>query len=42
VRAAGGPLPPADAALASFIGDANLLEGVLADGVVKTTLGPLR
>ena len=32
---------PADAALASFVGDANLLEGVLADGVVKTMLGPL-
>jgi len=32
---------PADAALASFIGDANLLEGVLAGAVVKTMLGPL-
>ena len=32
---------PADAALAGFVGDANLLEGVLADGVVKTMLGPL-
>ena len=32
---------PADAGLASFIGDANLLEGVLAGGVVKTMLGPL-
>ncbi len=32
---------PADAGLASFIGDANLLDGILADGVVKTMLGPL-
>jgi ABC-type spermidine/putrescine transport system permease subunit II len=32
---------PADAGLASFIGDANLLEGILADGVVKTMFGPL-
>jgi iron(III) transport system ATP-binding protein len=32
---------PADAALAGFVGDANLLEGVLADGVVKTMLGSL-
>ena len=32
---------PADAELASFIGDANLLEGVLAGGVVKTMLGSL-
>jgi len=32
---------PADAGLASFIGDANLLEGILAEGVVKTMLGPL-
>ncbi len=32
---------PADAALASFVGDANLLEGVLAGGVVKTMFGPL-
>jgi iron(III) transport system ATP-binding protein len=32
---------PADAGLASFVGDANLLEGVLADSVVKTMLGPL-
>ena len=32
---------PADAALASFVGDANLFEGVLAGGVVKTMLGPL-
>ena len=31
----------ADAALAGFVGDANLLEGVLADGVVMTMLGPL-
>ena len=42
MRAARRPLPPpADAGLASFIGDANLLEGILADGVVKTMLGPL-
>ena len=32
---------PADAGLASFVGDANLLEGVLADSVVKTMLGSL-
>jgi len=32
---------PADAGLASFIGDANLIEGVLAGAVVKTMLGPL-
>jgi iron(III) transport system ATP-binding protein len=32
---------PADAELASFIGDANLLEGVLSAGVVKTALGRL-
>jgi len=32
---------PADVGLATFIGDANLLEGVLAGGVVKTMLGPL-
>jgi iron(III) transport system ATP-binding protein len=30
---------PADADLASFIGDANLVEGVLSGGVVKTRLG---
>ena len=42
MRAARRPLPPpADAGLASFVGDANLLEGVLADSVVKTMLGPL-
>jgi iron(III) transport system ATP-binding protein len=32
---------PADPELASFIGDANLLEGVLNGGVVKTLLGSL-
>jgi iron(III) transport system ATP-binding protein len=32
---------PADAELASFIGDANLLDGVLAGGVVSTFLGRL-
>jgi iron(III) transport system ATP-binding protein len=32
---------PADAGLASFVGDANLLEGVLSGGVVKTRLGLL-
>ena len=32
---------PADPELASFIGEANLLEGVLGDGVVKTLLGNL-
>src|SRR5271154_39986 len=32
---------PADPELASFIGEANLLEGVLSDGVVKTLLGHL-
>ena len=32
---------PADADLASFIGDANLLEGVVSAGVVKTRLGRL-
>ncbi len=32
---------PADPELASFIGEANLLEGVLSDGVVKTLLGNL-
>ena len=32
---------PVSAELAHFIGDANLLEGVLAEGVVKTMLGPL-
>jgi len=32
---------PADAGLAGFIGDANLLEGVLSAGVVKTRLGCL-
>ncbi len=32
---------PADAALATFIGDANLLDGVLAGDVVKTVLGSL-
>ena len=31
----------ADAGLASFVGDANLLEGILAGPVVKTILGPL-
>jgi ABC-type Fe3+/spermidine/putrescine transport system ATPase subunit len=33
---------PADAELASFIGAANLLEGVLDGGVVKTLFGSLR
>jgi iron(III) transport system ATP-binding protein len=33
---------PADAELASFIGAANLLEGVLDGGVVKTLLGSLQ
>jgi iron(III) transport system ATP-binding protein len=33
---------PADAELASFIGEANLLDGVLAGGVVDTSLGALR
>jgi len=32
---------PADAELAGFIGDANLLEGVLSAGAVKTRLGCL-
>jgi iron(III) transport system ATP-binding protein len=32
---------PADARLASFVGEANLLEGVLAGGTVKTLLGEL-
>jgi iron(III) transport system ATP-binding protein len=32
---------PADAQLAGFIGEANLLDGVLADGEVKTLLGRL-
>jgi iron(III) transport system ATP-binding protein len=32
---------PADADLAGFIGDANLIEGVLSGGVVKTRLGCL-
>ena len=32
---------PADAELARFIGDANLLDGVLADGMVDTILGSL-
>ncbi len=32
---------PVDAELASFIGDANLLDGVLAAGVVDTILGSL-
>jgi iron(III) transport system ATP-binding protein len=32
---------PVDAALASFIGDANLLSGVLGGGVVQTILGSL-
>ena len=32
---------PADAELARFVGDANLLEGVLAGGMVKTMLGNL-
>ncbi len=32
---------PADPELASFIGEANLLEGILGDGVVKTLLGNL-
>jgi iron(III) transport system ATP-binding protein len=32
---------PADPELASFVGDANLLEGVLNGGVVKTLLGNL-
>jgi iron(III) transport system ATP-binding protein len=33
---------PVDAELASFIGDANLLDGVLSGGVVDTLLGGLR
>jgi iron(III) transport system ATP-binding protein len=33
---------PADPGLARFIGDANLLDGVLDGGVVKTLLGRLR
>ena len=33
---------PADAELARFIGEANLLDGVLAGGVVDTPLGVLR
>jgi iron(III) transport system ATP-binding protein len=32
---------PADPGLADFIGDANLLDGVLAAGVVRTVLGSL-
>jgi iron(III) transport system ATP-binding protein len=32
---------PADAGLAGFIGDANLLEGVVSGGLVKTRLGCL-
>jgi iron(III) transport system ATP-binding protein len=32
---------PADAELARFVGEANLLEGVLAGGMVKTLLGNL-
>ncbi len=32
---------PADARLAGFVGEANLLEGVLAGGTVKTLLGEL-
>jgi len=32
---------PADAKLAGFVGDANLLDGVLAGGEVKTLLGSL-
>ncbi len=32
---------PADPELARFVGDANLLDGVLAAGVVSTPLGPL-
>src|ERR1700689_1674042 len=32
---------PADPALASFIGEANLLEGVVNEGLVKTLLGNL-
>jgi iron(III) transport system ATP-binding protein len=32
---------PVDADLASFVGDANLLEGVLSGGVVRTLLGDL-
>jgi iron(III) transport system ATP-binding protein len=32
---------PVDADLASFVGEANLLEGVLSGGVVKTLLGNL-
>ena len=32
---------PADPELASFIGDANLVEGILRDGSVETILGPL-
>jgi iron(III) transport system ATP-binding protein len=33
---------PADADIARFIGDANLIEGVLGDGTVDTILGRLR
>ncbi|MGD0554862.1 MAG: ABC transporter ATP-binding protein [Streptosporangiaceae bacterium] len=33
---------PADPDLAQFIGQANLLEGVLGDGAVETILGPLQ
>jgi iron(III) transport system ATP-binding protein len=32
---------PADAQLASFVGEANLIPGVFADGVVRTALGDL-
>jgi iron(III) transport system ATP-binding protein len=30
---------PADGELASFVGDANLLEGIVRDGIVETSLG---
>jgi iron(III) transport system ATP-binding protein len=32
---------PADPELARFIGDANLVDGILGDGSVETILGPL-
>ena len=42
MRAArGSVLPPADPRLASFIGEANLLEGVVSGATVKTLLGVL-
>ena len=42
MRAARGPLPrPADPGLASFIGDANLVDGVVSGSTVKTLFGCL-